>query len=45
MSGCNGYYEFVFGAGAKTKSVTYNLPLLPMLAGGVVKSWEQCLRL
>jgi hypothetical protein len=30
-SGCNGYYEFVLGAGAKAKSVTNNLPLLSVL--------------
>jgi hypothetical protein len=32
MSGCNGHYEFVLGAGAKAKSVTNNLPLLSVLA-------------
>ena len=31
VSGCNGDYEFVLGAGAKTKSVTNNLPLLSVL--------------
>jgi hypothetical protein len=31
VSGCNGYYEFVLGAGAKAKSVTNNLPLLSVL--------------
>ena len=28
MSGCNGHYEFVLGAGAKAKSVTNNLPIV-----------------
>jgi hypothetical protein len=32
VSGCNGHYEFVLGAGAKAKSVTNNLPLLSVLA-------------
>jgi hypothetical protein len=31
VSGCNGYYKFVLGAGAKAKSVTNNLPLLSAL--------------
>jgi hypothetical protein len=31
VSGCNGRYEFVLGAGAKAKSVTNNLPLLSVL--------------
>jgi hypothetical protein len=31
VSGCNGHYEFVLGAGAKAKSVTSNLPLLSVL--------------
>ena len=31
VSGCNGHYEFVLGAKAKTKSVTNNLPLLSVL--------------
>ena len=31
VSGCNGHYEFVLGAGAKAKSVTNNLPLLSVL--------------
>jgi len=31
VSGCNGHYEFVLGAGAKAKSVTNNLPILSML--------------
>ena len=31
VSGCNGYYEFVLGAGAKAKTVTNNLPLLSVL--------------
>jgi hypothetical protein len=33
VSGCNGHYEFVLGAGAKAKSVTNNLPLLSVLGG------------
>jgi hypothetical protein len=32
VSGCNGHYEFVLGAGAKAKSMTSNLPLLSVLA-------------
>ena len=32
VSGCNGHYEFVLGAGAKAKTVTSNLPLLSVLA-------------
>jgi hypothetical protein len=32
VSGCNDHYKFVLGAGAKAKSVTNNLPLLPVLA-------------
>ena len=32
VSGCNGYYKFVLGAGAKAKSVTNNLPILSVLA-------------
>ena len=31
VSGCNGHYKFVLGAGAKAKSVTNNLPLLSVL--------------
>ena len=31
VSGCNGYYKFVLGAGAKAKSVTNNLPILSVL--------------
>ena len=31
VSGCNGHYEFVSGAGAKAKSVTNNLPILSVL--------------
>ena len=31
VSGRNGHYEFVLGAGAKAKSVTNNLPLLSVL--------------
>jgi len=33
VSGCNGHYEFVLGAGAKAKSVTNNLPILSVLGG------------
>ena len=36
VSGCNGHYEFVLGAGAKAKSVTNNLPLLSVLAIAVI---------
>jgi hypothetical protein len=32
VSGCKNIYEFVFGAGAKAKSVTNNLPILSVLA-------------
>ena len=32
VSGCNGHYEYVLGAGAKAKSVTNNLPILSVLA-------------
>ena len=32
VSGCNFHYEFVFGAGAKAKTVTNNLPILSVLA-------------
>ena len=31
VSGCNGHYEFVLGAGVKAKSVTSNLPILSVL--------------
>jgi hypothetical protein len=31
VSGCNGHYEFVLGAGAKAKTVTNNLPILSVL--------------
>jgi hypothetical protein len=31
VSGCNGNYEFVLGAGAKAKTVTNNLPILSVL--------------
>jgi hypothetical protein len=31
VSGCNGHYGFVLGAGAKAKTVTNNLPLLSVL--------------
>jgi hypothetical protein len=34
VSGCNGHYKIVLGAGAKAKSVTNNLPLLSVLATG-----------
>jgi hypothetical protein len=34
VSGCNGYYEFVLGVGAKAKTVTNNLPILSVLALG-----------
>jgi hypothetical protein len=31
VSGCNGHYKFVLGAGAKAKTVTNNLPILSVL--------------
>ena len=31
VSGCNGHYKFVLGAGVKAKSVTNNFPLLSVL--------------
>ena len=31
VSGCQRHYEFVWGAGAKAKSVTNNLPILSVL--------------
>jgi len=31
VSGCNGHYRSVLGAGAKAKSVTNNLPILSVL--------------
>jgi hypothetical protein len=31
VSGCNGRYESVLGAGVKAKSVTNNLPILSVL--------------
>jgi hypothetical protein len=34
VSGCNNHYKFVFGAGAKAKSVTNNLPILSVLGVG-----------
>lgn len=37
VSGFSGHYKSVLGAGAKAKSVTNNLPLLSVLAVGVVK--------
>jgi hypothetical protein len=36
VSGCNGHYEFVLGAGAKAKSVTNNLPILSVLEAGII---------
>jgi hypothetical protein len=33
VSGCDGNYKFVLGAGAKAKTVTNNLPLLSVLGG------------
>ncbi len=36
VSGCNGHYEFVLGAGTKAKSVTNNLPILSVLADRVL---------
>ena len=33
VSGCNGHSIFVWGAGAKAKSVTNNLPILSVLGG------------
>jgi hypothetical protein len=36
VSGCNGHYESVLGAGVKAKSVTNNLPLLSVLGFRVV---------
>jgi hypothetical protein len=36
VSGCNGHYEFVLGAGAKAKSVTNNLPLLSVLGAVII---------
>jgi len=36
VSGCNGHYEFVLGAGAKAKSVTNNLPLLSVLVAVII---------
>ena len=35
-SGCIYHYEFVMGAGAKAKSVTNNLPILTVLAVGLI---------
>jgi hypothetical protein len=37
VSGCNGHYESVLGAGAKAKTVTSNLPLLTVLGVRVFK--------
>jgi hypothetical protein len=31
VSGCDGYYKFILGAGAKAKSATNNLPILSVL--------------
>jgi hypothetical protein len=36
VSGCNGNYEFVLGAGVKAKTVTNNLPLLSLLCLGEI---------
>jgi len=36
VSGSNGHYEFVLGAGVKAKSVTNNLPLLSVLWAGLI---------
>jgi hypothetical protein len=36
VSGCKNHYEFVLGAVAKAKTVTNNLPLLSVLAAGVL---------
>jgi len=36
VSGCKNHYQFVLGAGAKAKSVTNNLPILSVLATGIV---------
>jgi hypothetical protein len=36
VSGCKNHYEFVLGAGAKAKTVTNNLPILSVLAEGVL---------
>ncbi len=33
VSGCRNHYKFVFGAGAKAKTVTNNLPILSVLKG------------
>jgi len=38
VSGCNGHYKFVLGAGAKAKTVTNNLPILSVLWAVVIKS-------
>jgi len=35
VSGCNGHYKSVMGAGAKAKSVTNNLPILSVLGLGL----------
>ena len=32
VSGCNGHYKFVLGAGVTAKTVTNNLPILSVLA-------------
>ena len=36
VSGCNGHYKFVLGAGSKAKSVTNNLPLALSVLGNVL---------
>jgi len=36
VSGCNGHYKFVLGAGAKAKTVTNNLPILSVLGAVLI---------
>jgi len=36
VSGCKNHYKFFLSAGAKAKSVTNNLPILSVLAEGVI---------
>ena len=38
VSGCNGHYKFVLGAGVKAKSVTNNLPILSVLCAVLFKN-------
>jgi len=38
VSGCNNHYKSVLGAGAEAKSVTNNLPILSVLADGILLS-------